>query len=108
MQCESHYLKFWKEVYVAGDELREERGWKLFFLLPRMLLSRPPRGGHISKDKLSGRFAEFGRGHWLGLIRVGMDCAEDSATGSRRGVVDDIDRRAARAKMLVQLGRVVI
>ena len=93
------------EGSAAGDELREERGWKLFFLLPRMLLSGPPRGGHISKDKLSGRFAEFGRGHWLGLIRVGMDCAEASATASRRrrrSVVDDIDRRAARAKMLVQ------
>ena len=30
------------EGSAAGDELREERGWKLFFLLPRMLLSRPP------------------------------------------------------------------
>ena len=96
------------EGSAVGDEWREERGWKLFFLLPRMLLSRPPRGGNISKDKLSGRFAEFARGHWLGLIRAGMDHAEASATASRRrpprSTVDHIDRWATRAKTLVQLG----
>ena len=28
------------------DPVRCERGWKLFMLMPRMLLNRPPRGGH--------------------------------------------------------------
>ena len=27
------------------DDVKQERGGKLFFLLPRMLLSRPCRGG---------------------------------------------------------------
>ena len=35
-----------------GDEQRQERGWKLFFLLPRMLLSRPCRGGLVPRKKL--------------------------------------------------------
>ena len=30
------------------DPVRCERGWKLFMLLPRMLLHRPPRGGNDS------------------------------------------------------------
>ena len=29
------------------DPAQEERGWKLFMLLPRMLLHRAPRGGLI-------------------------------------------------------------
>ena len=30
------------------DSARQERGWKLFLLLPRMLLHRPPGGGFLS------------------------------------------------------------
>ena len=41
------------------DLLRQERGWKLFLLLPRMLLHRGPRGGLISRDKLARRFEVF-------------------------------------------------
>ena len=36
--------------------VREERGWKLFLLLPRMMLHRPPRGGLIPRSKLIHRF----------------------------------------------------
>ena len=32
--------------------VQRARGWKLFLLLPRMLLSRPPRGGLVSQEKL--------------------------------------------------------
>ena len=38
---------------------RQERGWKLFLLLLRMLLQRPPGGGLLSKEKLSNRFKMF-------------------------------------------------
>ena len=34
------------------DPVRCERGWKLFMLLPRMLLHRPPRGGNIPRVPL--------------------------------------------------------
>ena len=30
-----------------GDASRSFRGWKLFFLLPRLLLRKPPRGGQV-------------------------------------------------------------
>ena len=41
------------------DEVRQERGWKLFMLLPRMLLHRPPGGGVRSKLKLSREVSGF-------------------------------------------------
>ena len=46
----------------ARDEVGLCRAWKLFLLLPRMLLHRPPRGVFIPKCQLSERFAWFSRG----------------------------------------------
>ena len=48
----------------AGDEVRQIRGWKLLLLLPRLLLSKSPRGGTIGKDKLVKRFQMFANGQW--------------------------------------------
>ena len=36
----------------AGNQVLLERGWKLFLLLPRMLLHRPPRVRLMAKSKL--------------------------------------------------------
>ena len=41
----------------VGDEARIARAWKLFLLLPRILLHRPARGGKIPKGKLLERFS---------------------------------------------------
>ena len=91
-----------------SDTVRQERGWKLLMLLPRMLLQRPARGGLIAKDKLSRRFEDFVHGRWSHLIDDGRICAEQSskdATRKRRRVQhDDVERRAARAEALVQMG----
>ena len=43
----------------SGDRNCEERGWKLFFLVPRMLLHRPRRGGLIPHRKLQERADKF-------------------------------------------------
>ena len=44
------------------DEAKQERGWKLFLLLPRMLLQRPSRGGLVPKSKLVERLRRFATG----------------------------------------------
>ena len=49
------------------DEVRVERGWKLFLLLPRMLLHRASRGGLIPRPKLMNRLELFKS---RGLARV--------------------------------------
>ena len=46
----------------TNDTVTEERGWKLFLMLPRMLLHRPGRGRMVSKRKLVARFEMFVRG----------------------------------------------
>ena len=68
----------------ARNPVQLERGWKLFLLLPRMLLHRPPRGGLISKSKLSERFDKFARREWMQLIRASIQCDEQAVVGRRR------------------------
>ena len=55
------------------DEAKQERGWKLFLLLPRML-QRPSRGGLVPKSKLLERLRRFAnrRLHWFVARGVGM------------------------------------
>ena len=46
----------------ARDDLAATRVWKLFLLLPRLLLHKPPRGGQIPKSRLIERFSDLARG----------------------------------------------
>ena len=66
------------------DPVRCERGWKLFMLMPRMLLHRPPRGGSIPRHKLQERFDAFGRGQWAMLLRQ-AESIENISIAQRRG-----------------------
>ena len=91
----------------ATDLGRYERGWKLFLLALRMLLFRRPRGGSISREKLTDRFAKFARGAWTELLAWSLACADEGAVASRRRQrrpEHQEELRAARALVLVQLG----
>ena len=90
------------------NELQQERGWNLFFLLPRMMLHRSPRGGLIGREKLISRFDKFAAGQWHDFIVESIKCAEEAATAHRRRArrdhLNQDDKRAARAFNLVQMG----
>ena len=87
------------------DEVKQERGWKLFFLLPRMLLSRPCRGGLVPRKKLETRFQKFFAGDWLDLIydaeSVSRQALSARVRKRRRPRPDGI---AARAEKLTMMG----
>ena len=51
----------------ANSEVRTVRGWKLFLVLPRMMLFRPGRGGPVSRKKLEARVRQFQEGA-LGML----------------------------------------
>ena len=80
-------LRVAMEEIVAGtvrsNEIQQERGWKFFLLLPRMVLHRSPRGG-LGRDKLMARFDKFAAGQWHDLIVSSNRCAEEAATVWRR------------------------
>ena len=67
------------------SEVRAIRRWKLPFLLPRMLLCQPPRGGIVLRKKLEARFKSFQDGHWIALLNEGTGCAERLTKSVRRG-----------------------
>ena len=54
--------------FSLGDITRQERGWKLFLLLPRTLLCRPRRGGFVPRKDLEQRLALFHGGNWHELV----------------------------------------
>ena len=91
----------------ANNEARVVRGWKLFLLLPRMLLFKPPRGGVVPRKKLESRIRLFQEGEWLSLLRDSATCSEMAHTSAvrrrRRGQAEDAVR-ASRALSLVQMG----
>ena len=85
----------------AGDERRMCRGWKLFLILPRMLLHRPARGGLVPKSRLLARITSFAREDWEELLIAGRDCSEVAAqfrSRRRRTHAPTIDQRADRAE----------
>ena len=86
-----------------GDETREVRAWKLFLLISRMLLLRPPRGGLVPRKRLEERFRSFEAGKWESLVLQSMPGADQaailSASRRRRERTGDVERRAARVQM---------
>ena len=90
------------------DATRSSRGWKLFLLLPRLLLHKPPRGGLVPKKQLQHRFEVFSQGDWVSLLNASMEhatrAAQASSRRSRRRDHDNLEFRAARAEGLVHMG----
>ena len=85
------------------------RAWKLFLLLPRILLFRPPRGGFVQKSRLFERFQLFSAGRWVVLLEASRECANQAAVSSRRrrrrrDQGTSLQARADRAQTLIQLG----
>ena len=82
---------------------KQARGWKLFLLIPRLLLHRPARGGLIPRGKLRERFEKFAQGRWVELQTVSATLEEDAHTARiRRGRrrQDSVAVRAGRAESL--------
>ena len=87
-----------------GDEQKQERGWNIFFLLPRMLLSRPCRGGLVPRKKLEG-FEIFFSGQWKLLIDDSTDVSSQAASVRiRKRRRQNNDSQVARAETFAMIG----
>ena len=58
---------------LARDPVAESRVWKLFGLVPIMLLHRPRHTGSVGWDELRHRADEFFRGRWADLLNDAQD-----------------------------------
>ena len=90
------------------DDLRQERAWRLFLILPRMLLQRPGRGGLVPRSTIEERLRLFVEGRWADLVNESIQSAllgsEAARRKRRRKEDDDVARRAARVEKLVSVG----
>ena len=70
------------------------------------MLTRPPRGGKVSKAKLVERCTVFARGQWLVVNKICRAVAEfgNAATSRRRrrDTGDDLSKRTKKALQLLQ------
>ena len=56
------------------------RAWKLFLLVPRMLLHKAPGERSVGKELLQARADDFARGLWLELLDDASACAIKGAS----------------------------
>ena len=88
-----------------GDEQRQERGWNLFFLFARTLLSRPCRGGLVPRKKLEARFEKFFSGQWKSLIDNSTDVSSQAASARvRKRRRQNSDSQVTIAENLAMIG----
>ena len=66
-QCWGTVLKERCRARLAGDVVSASRGWKLFCLVPFMLLHREVSGS-VGRDELAQRVADFEGGRWIQLL----------------------------------------
>ena len=83
----------------------ENRAWKLFALVPMLLLHRPKHVGCVGRDELAKRADRLVRGQWSDLIAEVRACASRTCPVPQNVTDDDI-RRGLAAQSRVQRGQV--
>ena len=75
-QCFAVALRERQRARLVQDSQAEERAWKLFGLVPVMLLHRPRGTGSVGKDELMSRADNFVRGRWSELLNSARETYE--------------------------------
>ena len=81
------------------------RAWKLFFLLPRMLLSRTKKRGEEGKEEFFQRFRKFKTGNWTLLIRDARLPPRKKKNQSPMENSDDIDKERRKREAHLRVYR---
>ena len=105
-QAARQALEARQEAVLSHDIEMESRAWKLFCLLPYMLLRRPCSQGGVGKAELCHRFDKFGSGDCQGLLDDAQRSVAHEARVERTPTEDSQERRAEAACQKVKLGEV--
>ncbi|CAK0794948.1 unnamed protein product, partial [Prorocentrum cordatum] len=104
-----------------ADETGAARGWKLFLLLPRLLLRREAGQQRIPREQLLERFTRFEAGDWAQLLTEaqpgpprrpperdanGQSRAPEARRGRAPDENEELRSRCERARELIRLGEV--
>ena len=86
-----------------------KRAWKLFGLIPILLLQRPSGKGYVGRDELERRADEFGMGAWSDLLSSARANARFGPTVARQAnedVAASMSRRGNYALTSVRIGEI--
>ena len=76
-----------------ANAARAARAWKLFLLVPRMLLTRATQQGSQGRAELLSRAAAFQRGEWTQLIRSARPSRQRSSAHKQELPPDEVSER---------------
>ena len=105
-QCWGTALRERTRAKLAGDQSAESRAWKLFCLVPIMLLHRPRSSGSVGRDELAKRVTDFERGRWTELLEIASRFTPSSHSRHERTEEEEQMRRAQAAHSRIQRGQV--
>ena len=91
---------------LMGDEEGQIRGWKLFALVPMMLLHRPRGTGSVGRSELVHRADKFAAGRWTELVVEATQHQVSQAPRGERTEEADREHRGKAAQARVQRGQV--
>ena len=91
---------------LANDELGQITAWKLFFLVPKMMLHRRRNTGSVGRDELARRVTEIQQGHREQLIREANEFRFQFIPVQTRTPEEEVTRRALAVQSRVQRGQV--
>lgn len=91
-----------REMHEKKKDVELERAWKLFLLLPRMLLSRTKHRGEDGKSEFFSRLRAFQRGDWLTLVQQAR--LPQRKTKTQSAEVDPVQAKLRAAEQRARLG----
>ena len=106
-QCFAVALRERQRARLVQDSQAEERAWKLFGLVPVMLLHRPRGTGSVGKDELMSRADNFARGRWSELLNSARETHEFRSVNKEKNDPQELQRRGRAALGRVRQGSVV-
>ena len=91
---------------LENDVDGEIRAWKLFVLIPSVLLHRPRGAGSVGRSELAQWFEDYQQGRWADLVRRGLGTVDEHRSKSHSTDESEEQRRGRAALKRVQQGQV--
>ncbi|CAE7843489.1 unnamed protein product [Symbiodinium necroappetens] len=88
-QAYTFSLRALRDAHSRAGEVQQARAWKLFLLVPRLLLCRARVAGSTGREALLQRVRDFLAGRWTALLAAARDAADQLGPAPTAHADDD-------------------
>ena len=88
-QAYTFSLRALRDAHSRSGEVQQARAWKLFLLVPRLLLCRARVTGSTGREALLQRVRDFLAGRWTALLAAARDAADQHGPAPTAHADDD-------------------